>query len=106
MPPVSVLTISLFDCIIWSRSSLTLPTETPIFLSDPDAALAKCSDAFNKALEGIQPTFKQVPPSVARLSIHATVMPSWAARMAPTYPPGPAPMTIKSKLVFCISFPF
>jgi hypothetical protein len=32
----------------------------------------------------MQPMFKQVPPWVARFSMTATFMPSWAARMAQT----------------------
>ncbi len=40
---------------------------------------------------------RQVPPSVARFSTQATFMPSCAARMAQTYPPGPEPMTMTSK---------
>ena len=51
----------------------------------------------SKAFDGMQPTFRQVPPRLAPFSIQATRMPNCAARMAPTYPPGPAPMTIKSK---------
>jgi hypothetical protein len=32
----------------------------------------------------MQPTFRQVPPKVARFSITATFMPSWLARIAAT----------------------
>lgn len=61
----------------------------------------------------MQPTLRQVPPSVGRFSTHAvcqltletpafniavTFSPSWAALMAATYPPGPAPMTKTSNL--------
>ena len=52
--------------------------------------------ACNKALDGIQPTLRQVPPRVSRISMQAVFMPSCAARMAATYPPGPPPMTTKS----------
>ena len=55
------------------------------------------SDEFNNALEGMHPMFKQVPPSDGSFSIQATFIPSWAALIAATYPPGPAPITIKSK---------
>ena len=41
------------------------------------------------ALDGMQPTFKQVPPSAPRFSMHAVRKPSCAALMAATYPPGP-----------------
>ena len=40
--------------------------------------------ACSSALEGMQPTFRQVPPSVSRPSTQATFRPSWAARMAQT----------------------
>ena len=48
----------------------------------------------NNVLDGMQPTFKQVPPAL-NFSMTATFYPI-AARMADTYPPGPAPITIKS----------
>ena len=41
--------------------------------------------------------FKQVPPNVDSFSTHATFIPSCAALIAATYPPGPAPTTITSK---------
>src|SRR5689334_5003741 len=47
----------------------------------------------------MQPTLRQVPPYVDRFSITATLSPSCAARMAHTYPPGPVPITIRSKAV-------
>src|SRR5579883_122198 len=47
------------------------------------------------ALVGMQPTFRHTPPRYS-FSIHTTLAPSWAARMAATYPPGPAPMTATS----------
>ena len=37
------------------------------------------------ALEGMQPTFRQVPP-IFFLSMMAIFLPNWAARMAETYP--------------------
>ncbi len=43
----------------------------------------------------MQPTLRQVPPSVGRFSTTATFMPSCAALMAATYPPGPPPMTMR-----------
>ena len=39
--------------------------------------------------------FKQVPPARSD-STQATFLPSWAARIAPTYPAGPPPMTMRS----------
>ena len=49
-----------------------------------------------RALLGMHPMRRQVPPSLGSFSMQATFMPSCAARMAATYPPGPAPMTIRS----------
>src|SRR5436305_10339009 len=51
----------------------------------------------SRALEGMHPTFRQVPPRCS-FSISATEAPSWAARIAATYPPGPPPITTMSKL--------
>src|SRR5262245_13439616 len=47
----------------------------------------------------MQPTLRHVPPNAGRLSMHATDIPSCAARKAATYPPGPPPITIKSNMV-------
>src|SRR5690606_26865148 len=44
----------------------------------------------SRAFEGMQPTFRQTPPQYFS-SMIATDLPSWAARTAATYPPGPAP---------------
>ena len=44
----------------------------------------------SSALEGMQPTLRQTPPQYFS-STTAMFRPSWAARMAATYPPGPAP---------------
>ena len=78
------------------KSSSTFPVLIPCSSLCLEIS-ANFSDEFNKALEGIQPIFKQVPPSVCSFSTHATFMPSCAALIAATYPPGPAPITIKSK---------
>ena len=48
------------------------------------------------ALDGMQPTLRQTPPQYFS-STTATDLPSCAARMAATYPPGPAPRTRTSK---------
>ena len=48
------------------------------------AGLLVGSEACSSALEGMQPTLRQVPPSVARFSTTATFSPSCAARMAHT----------------------
>ena len=44
----------------------------------------------------MHPTFKQVPPNAVYFSIRAVFLPSWASRIAATYPPGPDPITIAS----------
>ena len=49
------------------------------------------------AFVGIQPTLRQVPPTLSA-SIRETLAPIWAALMAVTYPPGPAPTTM---MLFC-----
>src|SRR5688572_15557490 len=50
---------------------------------------------FRRALVGMQPQFRQMPPGRSR-SMQATLKPSCAPRMAATYPPGPAPTTTRS----------
>ena len=58
---------------------------------DPDAVHGQWRRAFQKsslesssALDGMQPTRRQVPPSAGSFSTQATRMPSWAARIAAT----------------------
>lgn len=41
-------------------------------------------DILSKALEGIQPTFKQVPPKAPLFSIHAVLSPNYEALIAET----------------------
>src|SRR6187551_2318892 len=48
------------------------------------------------AFVGMQPQIRQVPPSAFCFSTTATFLPSCAARIAPTYPPVPAPITTTS----------
>src|SRR3979409_2321401 len=43
----------------------------------------------------MQPRWRQVPPTFS-FSMTATLSPSWAPRMAPTYPAEPPPMTATS----------
>src|SRR4051812_7878686 len=50
----------------------------------------------SSALDGMQPTLRHTPPQYLD-STTATLLPSCAARMAATYPPGPAPRTTTSK---------
>jgi hypothetical protein len=76
-------TTSALRACIRPRSRLTWPTSTPCSASLWFAS-SKCSEDCSSALEGMQPTLRQVPPSVARFSTQATFMPSCAARMAQT----------------------
>ena len=46
------------------------------------------------------PTFKQVPPRAPLDSTQAVFKPSCAALIAHTYPPGPPPITKRSKFLF------
>ncbi len=54
------------------------------------------------AFEGMQPTLRQTPPQYF-FSTTATFFPSWEARIAATYPPGPAPSTTTSKSAMFVS---
>src|SRR5579872_5049011 len=54
------------------------------------------SDVRSSALVGMQPQLRHMPPSWSR-STMAVFMPSCAARMAATYPPGPPPTMTMSK---------
>ena len=82
MPRVLSATALSFQAIIAGRSSVTLSTTTPWRARWPTSA--NFSDESSSALEGMQPTLRQVPPSVASFSTQATRMPSCAARMAAT----------------------
>src|SRR5581483_193617 len=53
-------------------------------------ALSPSSTTASSALLGMHPQFRQTPPS-SWFSTTVTRAPNWAARMAATYPPGPAP---------------
>src|SRR5687768_10401448 len=48
-----------------------------------------------RAFDGMQPTFRQTPPTCSR-STRVTVRPAAAARRAAEYTPGPPPMTSRS----------
>src|SRR5919198_3544831 len=47
------------------------------------------------AFAGMQASFRQRPPT-SPFSTTAVFIPSWAARIAATYPPGPEPITMQS----------
>src|SRR3990172_3922721 len=53
------------------------------------------SAPWRRALLGMQPQLRQRPPTWSR-SMTTALRPSWAARMAATWPPGPAPMMATS----------
>ena len=82
-PLVSPSTASRRCACILSRSSLGV-TSMPISAIVPLLAALKYSDACSIAFDGMQPTLRQVPPSVSRLSAQAVFRPSWAARIAAT----------------------
>ncbi|MCY1279521.1 hypothetical protein D9M68_492740 [compost metagenome] len=81
MPLVRAVTLSAFCFIICARSRLGL-TCMPRVANSLPAAASKSSEACSRALEGMQPTFRQVPPRVSRPSTQATFMPSWPALIA------------------------
>ncbi len=81
MPLVRPVTLSAFCFIIWPRFSLG-STSMPRVLKSSPLAFSNISEACRSALEGMQPTFRQVPPRVARESTQATFRPSWPARIA------------------------
>ncbi len=80
-PRVRAATLSSFCFIICARSSSGL-TRMPSRANSPPLAAAYSSEACSRALDGMQPTFRQVPPRVSRPSTQATFRPSWPARMA------------------------
>src|SRR5436305_5236631 len=53
------------------------------------------SDEWRNDFVGMQPRCRQVPPTFS-FSMTATLSPSWAPRIAPTYPAEPPPMTATS----------
>src|SRR5262245_39224564 len=63
-------------------------------------ALQNSSLDSKRALLGMQPMRRQVPPRSCSFSTQASFRPSCAARIAATYPPGPAPMMTRS-CCFC-----
>src|SRR5262249_33650747 len=63
-------------------------------------ALQKSSLDSKRALLGMQPMRRHVPPRSCSFSTQATFRPNCAPRMAATYPPGPAPMMTRS-CCFC-----
>src|SRR5216684_948 len=60
----------------------------------------------SRALVGMHPQSRHVPPSAFCFSTTATLRPSCAARMAATYPPVPAPITMTSYSLVTFRPPF
>ena len=75
-------TESLWACIA-GRSSFGVPTLMPN-VSKRWPARSNISEVCSSAFDGMQPTFRQVPPKVGLFSMTATLRPSWAALMAQT----------------------
>src|SRR5580765_1373450 len=71
-------------------STRGLSTSRP--MSAPCFILSYSFEALISAFDGMQPTFRQIPPGWSR-STTSDFTPSWPSRMPATYPPGPAPMT-------------
>ena len=92
-PPVNCATIPSFHAIEVFRSSVGDCREIPSgdFFAKP-CTLSYSSATWMSAFDGIQPTLRHVPPQYCRSTIIVS-RPSWPARMAATYPPGPAPIT-------------
>src|SRR5687768_3771368 len=100
-PFVILVTIASLRACMRPTSIFTPETLMPCASRWCDA-LSNSSEEASSALEGMQPTLRQVPPRASspfaffQPSMHATLKPSWAARTAAMYPPGPAPMMTTS----------
>ena len=82
-PSTLAFTVASLWASIASRFSFGLPTSTPSVASVWPASW-KTAEACSSALDGIQPTFRQVPPSVGRFSTIAVFSPSCAHLIAQT----------------------
>ena len=80
-PPVICLTTAAFHSFAFAKSSCGSPTVTP---SLPNVSCAWCMKwaVCTHAFVGMHPTRRHVPPSSGSFSIHATLAPSCAARIA------------------------
>ena len=79
-PLVRAVTLSALLASICCRfsvgfTSMPMPAKSLI-------AISYSSEACSRALDGMQPTLRQVPPRVARPSTMAVFRPSWPARIA------------------------
>ncbi len=104
---VSIFRLAMVDCRPFHSRSTTeflyfctpgtsMPSNTVL---TPNFALSRAwsaiSAACSRALVGMQPRCRQVPPTLS-FSISATRLPSSAARNAQAYPPLPPPSTTMS----------
>ena len=98
IPPVIWETTADFHSFAAGKSSRGSSTATP---SLPNESRAWCRKwaVCTHALVGMQPTRRQVPPSASACSTQMTLAPSWAARIAAVYPPGPPPSTATSHFI-------
>ena len=101
-PFVFAPTTSFLRFIICARSTVTFSITTPCSAASCRAN-SKCSLLVSSALDGMQPTLTQVPPSVLSSSTQTVFRPSCAARMDATYPPGPPPMTTTSAAIVSVA---
>ena len=88
---------------IWCISAVRFSNPIPC-VENVCFALWKCSEESKSAFEGIQPTFKHVPPNVSYFSINAVLKPNCAQRIAATYPPGPDPIMATSYELILFDF--
>ncbi len=97
-PWVICLTTCAFHSFAVARSSSGAPTRTPSLANVSSASFSEnavCTQAF----VGMQPTRRHVPPSSGSCSMQTALAPSWAARIAAVYPPGPPPRTATSQSI-------
>jgi hypothetical protein len=81
-PPFSLATMPSFQAVVWARSIEAEPAVMPACRRL--AAFFTASNlpaAWMKALDGMQPTFRQVPPSLPASTMTVS-SPSWPQRMA------------------------
>ncbi len=93
IPERSLVLTSVLRAWILPKSKVMFSAVTP------NCSLSRISFTSSaeciSVLVGIQPRFRQVPPT-SRFSTTAVLIPSCAARMEATYPPGPPPITTTS----------
>ena len=94
-PPVSVLMTLSRRCATAAKSTCTPPcTLSPNSSASSISALTSATRS--TALAGMHASLRQRPPTTPALSTTAVFIPTCAARIAATYPPGPDPITTQS----------